>query len=51
MAQGENEDLKPVPITGTGNNNLLSRAEFQQLADVPSEIEWFANIDNPVLPV
>ena len=47
MAQGENEDLKPVPITGTGNNNLLSRAEFQELADVPPEIEWFANIDNP----
>ncbi len=51
MAQGkngdENEDLKPVPITGTGNNNLLSRAEFQQLAEVPPEIEWFANIGNP----
>ena len=47
MAKDENEDLKPVPITGTGNNNLLSRAEFQQLAAVPPEIEWFANIGNP----
>ena len=47
MTQDENEDLKPVPITGTGNNHLLSRAEFQQLADVPREIEWFAIIDNP----
>ncbi len=47
MAQGENGDLKPVPITGSGNNNLLSRAEFQQLAEVPPEIEWFANLANP----
>ncbi len=47
MAQDENEDLKPVPITGTGKGNLLSRAEFQQLAEVPPEIEWFANLGNP----
>ncbi len=26
---------------------LLTRAEFQGLADVPPEVEWFANIDNP----
>jgi site-specific recombinase XerD len=25
---------------------LLTRKEFQQLADVPAEVEWFANIDN-----
>jgi integrase/recombinase XerD len=24
----------------------LTRAEFQQLAQVPAEVEWFANIDN-----
>ena len=47
MAQDENEDLKPVPMAGTGNDNLLSRAEFQQLAKVPAEIEWFANLGNP----
>ncbi len=47
MAEYENQDLKPVPIRGTGNNNLLSRAEFQALADVPPEIEWFSNIGNP----
>ncbi len=47
MAKDEKGDLKPVPITGTGKDNLLSRAEFQQLADVPPEIEWFAYIDNP----
>ena len=47
MAKDEKGDLKPVPITGTGKGNLLSRAEFQQLANVPAEIEWFANINNP----
>ncbi len=47
MTQDENEDLKPVPITGRGKGNLLSRAEFQRLAEVPPEIEWFANIDTP----
>ncbi len=43
----ENGDQNLVPITGTGNNHLLSRAEFAQLAEVPPEIEWFANIGNP----
>jgi len=28
-------------------NRLLTAAEFQRLADVPPEIEWFANITNP----
>ncbi len=31
----------------SGANGLLSRADFQQLAQVPPEVEWFANIDNP----
>ena len=26
---------------------ILTAPEFQQLAEVPSEAEWFANIDNP----
>src|ERR1017187_7142838 len=26
---------------------LLTSAEFQTLADVPPEVEWFANIENP----
>ncbi len=47
MAKDENEDLKPVPIIGNGKDSLLSRAEFQQLAKVPAEIEWFGNINNP----
>jgi site-specific recombinase XerD len=28
------------------NRGMLTRKEFQQLADVPPEVEWFANIDN-----
>jgi hypothetical protein len=27
-------------------NRLLTAAEFHQLADVPPEVEWFANISN-----
>jgi integrase/recombinase XerD len=34
----------PVPITPT--ERLLTAAEFQHLADVPPEVEWFANIRN-----
>jgi integrase/recombinase XerD len=30
----------------TPNNRLLTAAEFQGLADVPPEIEWFANLDS-----
>lgn len=28
------------------DNRLLTREEFQGLAEVPAELEWFANIDN-----
>src|SRR5271157_3642632 len=28
-------------------NRLLTAAEFYQLADVPPEVEWFANLSNP----
>ena len=34
----------PAPIASRGR--LLTAAEFQGLADVPPEIEWFANIRN-----
>ena len=27
-------------------NRLLTAAEFHRLADVPPEVEWFANITN-----
>jgi integrase/recombinase XerD len=28
-------------------NRLLRAAEFRQLADVPAEVGWFRNLDNP----
>nr|WP_295768086.1 tyrosine-type recombinase/integrase [Rhodoferax sp.] len=36
-------DLKPLASAG----RILSAPEFQQLAEVPTEAQWFANIDNP----
>src|ERR1700682_173250 len=35
------------PVTLTINKRLLTAAEFQRLADVPPEVEWFKNIRNP----
>jgi len=34
-----------VPIPGA--SRLLTAADFQQLTDVPPEVEWFRNLDNP----
>ena len=39
------KQLTPKPITLP--RRALTSAEFSQLADVPPETEWFANIDNP----
>jgi len=36
-----------LPVIPSSSNSLLSVAEFHRLAEVPAEIEWFANIDNP----
>lgn len=38
-------DLLPTTIVPT--NRLLTAAEFHRLADVPPEVEWFANLSNP----
>lgn len=35
--------LSEIPSPG----RILSDPEFQQLAEVPTEAQWFANIDNP----
>lgn len=35
------------PAKVTMKNRLLTSAEFQRLADVPPEVEWFKNIRNP----
>jgi len=34
-----------VPVEPSSNN--LTKRDFQQLADVPPALTWFANIDNP----
>jgi site-specific recombinase XerD len=44
MSDPETDLQLPTPITQT--ERLLTAAEFQRLADVPPEIEWFANITN-----
>src|SRR5947207_12352275 len=36
----------PVPAKIAPTNRLLTSAEFQRLAAVPPEVEWFANIRN-----
>jgi len=35
-----------LPTRISGGNRLLTAAEFHQLADVPPEVEWFANLSN-----
>src|SRR6202789_397584 len=37
---------RPLPIQILPADRLLPAAEFQKLADVPPEVEWFANISN-----
>ena len=44
MGEDKKEGKKAVAMRATGG--LLTRAEFQNLAAVPAEMEWFANIDN-----
>ena len=38
-------DQLPAQIAPT--DRLLTAAEFHRLADVPPEVEWFANLSNP----
>ena len=38
---------RPLPTQIAPADRLLTAAEFQKLADVPPEVEWFANISNP----
>ena len=35
-----------APVKATSKARLLTAAEFQRLADVPPEVEWFKNIRN-----
>lgn len=42
-SKGSKEDIPQVPIA-VGQERLLSKVEFQRLADVSPEAEWFANL-------
>jgi len=45
MKSNKNDgQLLPSP---TKSGSLLTREEFKKLSEVPAEVEWFANIDNP----
>jgi site-specific recombinase XerD len=44
MDEDKKEEKNLVPKTVT--EGILTAAEFQNLANVPAEVEWFANIDN-----
>ena len=39
--------MKTVPARLTHETRALTPVQFQGLADVPPELEWFANIQNP----
>ena len=40
--KNQQKNALPTPISQA----ILTRKEFRELADVPPELEWFANIDN-----
>ena len=50
MANDKTPSPTLVPASTTpaaAETRLLTRAEFQGLARIPPELEWFANIENP----
>jgi integrase/recombinase XerD len=46
-AQNQPADQLATEITPARVSRLLTAAEFHKLADVPPEVEWFANLTNP----
>ena len=44
--KGENTE-EAAGIVPTDTGRALTAPEFQGLAEMPAELEWFANIDNP----
>src|SRR5271154_6754706 len=40
-------DQLPTKIAPARVSRMLTAAEFQKLADVPPEVEWFRNLTNP----
>jgi hypothetical protein len=48
MALGRAPAMPPnSSVSSSPGNRLLTAAEFHRLADVPPEVEWFANLNNP----
>ena len=41
------QDAALISPTPKNSNRILTRPEFHRLAQVPPEVEWFQNIDNP----
>src|ERR1700731_2947342 len=41
------DTIDQLPTQIAPANRLLTAAEFHRLADVPPEVEWFANLSNP----
>ncbi|EGH33059.1 Orf28, partial [Pseudomonas syringae pv. japonica str. M301072] len=39
--------MQDVTKVVSSDSSRLTAVEFQQLAAVPSAVEWFANLDNP----
>ena len=46
MANKSNDELT-VPTAPQDRESILTQADFQRLASVPPEVEWFANLNNP----
>jgi integrase/recombinase XerD len=44
--KSDGSDQLPTPIAPARVSRMLRAAEFQKLADVPPEVEWFANLTN-----
>src|SRR5256714_8072858 len=47
MIQDSKNEEPLAIVLEAGEGRRLSRAEFQGLSDMPPELEWFANLDNP----
>ena len=50
MSDARDAITDQLPTRIAPANRLLTAAEFHRLADVPPEVEWFANLSNPQHP-
>ncbi len=47
MADTSDGTANQLPAAPPRSERMLTSAEFHRLADVPPEVEWFANLSNP----